>query len=100
MVRGIADFGFITVPERIGVVWIFPVDVGDGTHMTIDPRNIAAARMTRIDKSGACRRITVGGIRKQCRVCSLFRPSGPNHIDRRNGFGGVADPAAQLSVCS
>ena len=49
MVRGIADLAFVPVPERIGVIRIFPVDAGDRTHMTIDPGDITAARMTRID---------------------------------------------------
>ncbi len=51
MVRGIADLASVPVAERVGCVGIFPVDVGDGTHMTIDPRDIAAARMARIDNS-------------------------------------------------
>ena len=49
MVRGIADLAFVPVSERVGCVWILPVDVIDMTDMTIDPGDITAARMTRID---------------------------------------------------
>ena len=87
MVRGIADFGsFAAVTERIGCVGIFYIDVCNVADMPVDPRDVAAARMARIDIPGACSRIVVDGIRRQCCVCSLSRPSGPNHIDHGNGF--------------
>ena len=49
MVRGIADFEFISVAERVGCVWIFPVDVVDMTDVTVHPFDIASPRMARID---------------------------------------------------
>ena len=45
MVRGIADLASVPVAERIGSVWIFPVDIVDMTDVPIDPRDVAAARM-------------------------------------------------------
>lgn len=44
MVADVSDF--IVVPERIGVVRRFLVDVGDVADVAVNPGNVAATEMT------------------------------------------------------